>query len=115
MMGSPPRASSTLPERPVASTGSVPYAELHAHTNFSFLDGASAADDLVARAVELGLTGLAATDHDGLYGAGRFTTAAEEAGLRPIVGAEIGLGDPAVADPDAVVVPPRRVRRHGRG
>ena len=37
----------------------TPYAELHCHTNFSFLDGASAPDDLVERAVELGLTGLA--------------------------------------------------------
>jgi error-prone DNA polymerase len=92
----------------------VPYAELHAHTNFSFLDGASAADELVARAVELGLTGLAATDHDGLYGSVRFTTAAEEAGLHPIIGTEIGLLDPAVADPDAVVVPPRRRRRGQR-
>ena len=50
----------------------TPYAELHCHTNFSFLDGASPADDLVERAVELGLTGLAVTDHDGLYGAVRF-------------------------------------------
>ena len=82
----------------------TPYAELHAHTNFSFLDGASPPDELVARAVELGLTGLAATDHDGLYGAVRFTGAAEEAGLHPVIGVEIGLGDAAVADPDAVVV-----------
>ena len=43
----------------------TPYAELHCHTNFSFLDGASAPDDLVERAVELGLTGLAVTDHAG--------------------------------------------------
>ena len=48
------------------------YAELHCHTHFSFLDGASAPDDLVERAVELGLAGLAVTDHQGLYGAVRF-------------------------------------------
>ncbi len=83
----------------------IPYAELHAHTNFSFLDGASAPDELVARAVELGLTGLAATDHDGLYGSVRFSGAAEEAGLHPVMGVEIGFGDAAVADPDHVVVP----------
>ena len=77
----------------------IPYAELHAHTNFSFLDGASPPDELVARAVELGLTGLAATDHDGLYGSVRFTAAAEEAGLHPVIGVEIELGDPAVAGP----------------
>ena len=58
------------------------YAELHCHTNFSFLDGASAADDLVERAVELGLTALAVTDHQGLYGVVRFSTAAREAGIR---------------------------------
>ena len=46
----------------MATTRPIPYAELHAHTNFSFLDGASPPDELVARAVELGLTGLAATD-----------------------------------------------------
>ena len=52
------------------------YAELHCHTNFSFLDGASAPDELVERAAELGLTGLAVTDHQGLYGVVRFATAA---------------------------------------
>jgi DNA polymerase III alpha subunit len=95
----------------VASTERIPYAELHAHTNFSFLDGASAPDDLVARAVELGLTGLAATDRDGLYGAVRFSAAAEEAGLHPVIGVEVELLDPVVADPAGVVVPPRRPRR----
>ena len=91
----------------------TPYAELHCHTNFSFLDGASAPDDLVERAVELGLTGLAVTDHAGLYGAVRFVTAAEAVGLHPVVGLEIELLDPAVPDPDGIVVPPRRARRRG--
>ena len=94
---------------------SIPYAELHCHTNFSFLDGASAPDDLVERAVQLGLTGLAITDHAGLYGAVRFVSAAQAAGLHPIVGVEIELLDPAVADPDHVVVEPRRARRKGSG
>ena len=67
----------------------IPYAELHAHTNFTFLDGASPADELVERAVELGLTGLAVTDRNGLYGAVRFMGAAEEAGLHGVVGAEL--------------------------
>ncbi|HSL75647.1 MAG TPA: PHP domain-containing protein [Candidatus Limnocylindrales bacterium] len=89
----------------------TPYAELHAHTNFSFLDGASAADDLVERAVARGLTGLAITDHNGLYGAVRFMGAAEEAGLHGVVGTEIDLLDAAVPDPDAIVIPPRRRRR----
>ena len=93
----------------------TPYAELHCHTNFSFLDGASAPDDLVERAVELGLTGLAVTDHDGLYGAVRFVSAAEAVGLHPVVGLEIELLDPVVADPAGIVVPPRRPRRRGHG
>ena len=45
------------------------YAELHCHTNFSFLEGASHPEDLVARAVELGLSAVAVTDHNGLYAA----------------------------------------------
>jgi DNA polymerase III alpha subunit len=97
-------ASATLP----------PYAELHCHSHFSFLDGSSAPDDLVARAVELGLSALALTDHQGLYGAVRFTTAAEAAGLHPVVGIEIELLDAAVPDPGAIVVPKRRAWRPGR-
>ncbi len=91
------------------------YAELHAHTNFSFLDGASTPADLVARAVELGLTGLAATDRQGLYGVVRFATAAEEAGLRPVVGIELELTDALVPDPHGLVIPARRAPPRGRG
>jgi DNA polymerase III alpha subunit len=90
------------------------YAELHCHTNFSFLDGASAPDDLAERAAELALSGLAVTDHQGLYGIVRSTAAFEEAGLRPVVGIEVELRDPIVADPDRVVVPARRSVRRGR-
>ena len=91
----------------------IPYAELHCHTNLSFLDGASAPDALVDRAVELGLTGLAVTDHAGLYGAVRFVGAAEAAGLHPVVGLEIELLDPAVADPGGIVIVARRPHRRG--
>jgi error-prone DNA polymerase len=90
------------------------YAELHCHTNFSFLDGASPPGELADRATELGLSGLAVTDHNGLYGVVRFAIAAREAGLRPIVGVEIELPDPALPDPEGIVVPGRRGRgRHG--
>ena len=65
------------------------YAELHCHTNFSFLEGASHPEDLVARAVEFGLAAVAVTDHNGLYGAPRFAQAARQAGLPAIVGAEM--------------------------
>ena len=90
-----------------------PYAELHAHTNFSFLDGASPPVDLVARAVELGLSGLAVTDHRGLYGVVRFATAAEEVGLHPVIGVEVELADPLVPDPDGLVILGRRPARRG--
>ena len=76
----------------------IPYAELHCHTDFSFLDGASPASDLVERALELGLSALAVTDHQGLYGVVRFATAAAEAGLHPVIGVEIELVDAAVAN-----------------
>ncbi|MHB1912337.1 MAG: PHP domain-containing protein, partial [Acidimicrobiales bacterium] len=68
------------------------YAELHCHSNFSFLDGASHPDELVDRAVELGLTALALTDHDNLAGVVRFSEAARAAGLSTVFGAELTLG-----------------------
>lgn len=70
-----------------------PYVELHAHSGFSFLDGASAPDELVARAAELGHPALALTDHDGLCGSLEFAHAARAAGVRPITGAELTLAD----------------------
>ena len=70
------------------------YAELHARSNFSFLEGASHPEELVERAVELGLATLALTDRDGFYGAVRFAKAAKAAGLAAIVGAELTLDVP---------------------
>lgn len=69
----------------------MPYVELHCHTNYSFLDGASHPEELIERARELGMPALAVTDHDGLYGAVRFLKAGEAAGVKPIVGAELTL------------------------
>ena len=90
------------------------YAELHAHSNFSFLDGASAPADLVARAVELGLSALAVTDRQGLYGVVRFAAAAEEAGLHPVIGVEVELVDALVPDPHGLVIPARRAPPRNR-
>ncbi len=70
----------------------VPYAELHCHTNFSFLDGASHPEQLAEEAARLGLEALAVTDHDGLYGVVRFAEAARAVGLPTVFGAEITLG-----------------------
>ena len=67
----------------------VPYAELHCHSNFSFLDGASDPDELVAEADRLDLTALALTDRNGLYGIVRFAEAARDVGLPTVFGAEL--------------------------
>jgi error-prone DNA polymerase len=67
------------------------YVELHAHSNFSFLEGASHIEEIVLRALELGYDALALTDHDGLHGAMEFAQCARAWGLKPITGAEITL------------------------
>lgn len=72
--------------------GLVPYAELHCHSSYSFLDGASNPDSLVAEAVRLGLSAMAITDHNGFYGAVRFAEAAAATGLSTVYGAELSLG-----------------------
>src|SRR5437660_5508214 len=69
------------------------YAELHCHSNYSFLEGASHPEDLVARARDLEIPALAITDRNGLYGAVRFFRAAEMAGIQPIIGAELTIDD----------------------
>ncbi|SVC87237.1 uncharacterized protein METZ01_LOCUS340091, partial [marine metagenome] len=70
---------------------SAPYVELHCHSGFSFLDGASHPDELVRRALELGYPALALTDHNGLYGSMEFARNAKLNGLMPITGAELTL------------------------
>ena len=70
----------------------APYAELHCHSNFSFLDGASHPEELVEEAARLGLAALALTDHDGMYGVVRFAEAARAVGVRTVFGAELTLG-----------------------
>ena len=69
------------------------YVELHAHSAYSFLDGASLPEELAARAAELGYEALALTDHDGVYGSLEFAHAAKALGVRPITGAEVTLVD----------------------
>lgn len=70
---------------------SVPFAELHAHSAYSFLDGASMPEEMVAEAHRLDLGALALTDHDGFYGIVRFAEAAREYGLPTVFGAELSL------------------------
>ncbi|MDT7644277.1 MAG: error-prone polymerase [Pseudonocardiales bacterium] len=83
------------PEEPPAvahAATRVPYAELHCHSNFSFLDGASHPEELAEQASRLGLEAIALTDHDGMYGVVRFAEAAAELGVRTVFGAELSLG-----------------------
>jgi len=69
------------------------YVELHCHSHYSLLDGASSPEGLVTRAQALGMDALALTDHDAVYGAVRFVKAAQAHGIRPILGAEMTLAD----------------------
>lgn len=70
-----------------------PYAELHAASAFSFLDGASLPEDLVEQAAALELPAVALVDTNGVYAAPRFYQAAKRAGIKAIVGAEVVLDD----------------------
>ena len=109
-----PRASDERPDAPlswkrapyaappiVRPKDAVPYAELHAHSSYSFLDGASGPAELVEEAERLGLTALALTDHDGYYGVARFAEAAEQLAVETVFGAELSLGLPAPQNGEA--------------
>ena len=95
--GSDENDSQTWPLRRVSFTShgvrrfkaAIPYAELHTHSHFSFLDGASSPEELVLEAERLGLEALALTDHGGFYGVVRFAEAAREIGLPTVFGAEL--------------------------
>src|SRR3954471_13313577 len=71
----------------------MPYVELHCHSTFSFLDGASHPIELIGVAAEQGHQALALTDHDGLYGSMELAQAAKPLGIKPITGAEMTLDD----------------------
>jgi error-prone DNA polymerase len=71
----------------------VAYVELHCHSAFSFLDGASLPDELVPTALELGYDALALTDHNSVSGSMEFAVSAQALGLRAIHGAEVDLAD----------------------
>ncbi len=91
-----------VPQGVVRDADALPYAELHAHSSFSFLDGASSPEELLEEAERLGLHALAITDHDGFYGIVRFAEAAETAEVKTVFGAELslGLGGPQNGEPD---------------
>ncbi|HEU5002849.1 MAG TPA: DNA polymerase III subunit alpha [Actinomycetota bacterium] len=70
-----------------------PFVHLHVHSHYSLREGAARVDDLAQRAAEQGMGALALTDHDGMYGAVRFSQACRAAGIRPILGAEVEWGE----------------------
>ncbi|TMQ99209.1 error-prone DNA polymerase [Actinomadura soli] len=80
----------------------VAWAELHCHSSFSFLDGASDPASLVQEAARLGVETMAITDHDGMYGAVQFAQAASGSGIGTVFGAELSLGlpGPQTGEPD---------------
>jgi error-prone DNA polymerase len=76
---------------PVAENATSGYAELHAHSNYSFQEGASEAWDLLLTAKQLGIHALAITDHDNVSGVMEFAQAAKELGIKPVIGIELTL------------------------
>ncbi|HEX6235417.1 MAG TPA: error-prone DNA polymerase [Jiangellaceae bacterium] len=108
------------PPKSAAGGFALPWAELHCHSSYSFLDGASDPDALVAEATRLGIEALAITDHDGMYGVVRLAEAAERAGIKTIYGAELSLGlssrQSGVPDPEGqhLLVLARNVEGYGR-
>src|SRR5690348_3859565 len=83
------------PHSALSTQRSAPaYAELHAHTNFSLLDGTSDPEDMVRQAVALDLRALAIADHDSVAGIVRFAAEAKRLHLHAIVGAEVTVDPP---------------------
>src|SRR5947199_10022570 len=88
-------ATTTGPALNGLSSGSMTsaHAELHCHSNYSFLEGASHPAELVPRARDLEMPALAITDRNGFYGAAKLVGAAQRAGIQPISAAELTIGD----------------------
>ncbi len=86
----PPPSKAVLPLR---KTGTDAYVELHARSAFSFLEGASLPEELIARCAELDQPAIALADAQGVYGAPRFHMASKTAGIRALIGAEVATPD----------------------
>lgn len=95
---SPGKKEAAGPEKtPGAGAGSastladIPFSHLHVHSQFSVLQATSSVQALVSRASEMGMPALGLTDHGNMMGAFQFVRAANKAGIKPIVGAELNL------------------------
>src|SRR3989442_9215562 len=84
-------AISGFDHRPMVRADALMYAELHCHSAYSFLDGASPPDEILAEAHRLGYPALALTDRNGIYGSLAFAYAAQPLGIQAITGAEVTL------------------------
>src|SRR5436305_15170091 len=93
MSDSPERSDGTSQSRRKCASTFGGFVELHAHSAYSFLDGASLPEELAVQAAELGYEALALTDHDGVYGSLEFAHEAKAFGVRPITGAAVTLAD----------------------
>ncbi|HET6498126.1 MAG TPA: DNA polymerase III subunit alpha, partial [Coriobacteriia bacterium] len=87
------------------------FVHLHVHSHFSFGDGAVGLAELITRAGELGMGALGLTDHQGLYGAIRFYRAAREAGIRPVLGAEVVVETAGIEGVEGDLPPRERLAR----
>src|SRR5262245_1053343 len=91
-----------LRERPLVRAKSMSgYVELHAHSAYSFGDGASLPDELALAAAELGHEAIAITDHDGVWGAMELAQSCSALGVRPIAGTELSVSTPAAPGREA--------------
>jgi error-prone DNA polymerase len=106
--GEPRHLNQPGPDQPGSDQSGPGWSELHCHSSYSFLDGASSPEELVAEAAQQGLRALAITDHDGMYGVPQFAQAAAQLnqkgfGLGTVFGAELSLdlatGGSGVPDP----------------
>src|SRR6201996_2545274 len=96
----PPQEKPRTPRPATPAPPAIPWAELHCHSSFSFLDGVATPGELVAEAARLGLEVLALTDHDGMYGVPQFAQAAarlRDQGIKlgTVFGAELSVGLPS--------------------
>src|SRR5438132_12502805 len=91
-----------LPVPPHKGEGGRNYVELHCHSNYSFLEGASHPEELVARARDLEMPALAITDRNGFYGAVKLFGAAQRAGIQPVIGTELTIDDGTTRPKDRV-------------
>ncbi len=75
-----------------------PYSHLHCHTQFSLLDGAARIEDMIQKAADHGMPGVAITDHGNMFGVPHFVNEAQKRGIKPIVGCEFYITPSGMKD-----------------